>query len=183
MLADVVRPAFATYRDVLINEVLPTGRPADRPGLSWLPGGDVAYAALVRVHTTTDRSPDELHQTGLDVIESLRAEYAELGGKVLGTDDLAEIFRRLRFDEALRWRTAEELLDAARAAISRASDAAPHWFGLQPATRARSGPSRRPTRRVRLPPTTCRRPWTAAAPASTTPTPTRSRSGSGTRRR
>lgn len=132
LLADVVRPAFATYRDVLINEILPTGRPADRPGLSWLPGGDAAYARLVRVHTTTDRSPDELHQTGLDVIESLRAEYAELGGKVLGSDDLAEIFRRLRFDESLRWRSAEELLDAAGQAISRASAAAPDWFGLQP---------------------------------------------------
>jgi uncharacterized protein (DUF885 family) len=133
ILADTVRPAFAAYRDVLTNEILAHGRPADRPGISWLPGGDAAYAALVRVHTTTDRSPDELHRTGLDIIDRLRGEYADLGGTVLGTTDLAEIFRRLRFDESLRWQTADELLDAARQAIGRAEAAAPDWFGLLPA--------------------------------------------------
>jgi uncharacterized protein (DUF885 family) len=134
VLADVVRPAFSTYRDVLVNEILAHGRSADQPGLKWLPGGDAAYAALVRAHTTTDRHPDQLHQIGLDIIEDLRDEYADLGGKVLGTDDLAEIFHRLRFDEDLRWRTEDELLDAARQAITRAEAASPEWFGLQPAT-------------------------------------------------
>jgi uncharacterized protein (DUF885 family) len=133
VLADVVRPAFATYRDVLSDEILPHARPADRPGLSWLPDGATVYAGLVRVHTTTDRSPDELHQTGLDIIEGLRAEYAELGNRVLGTDDLGEIFQRLRFDQDLRWRTEDELLIAAREAIRRAEEAAPDWFGLRPA--------------------------------------------------
>lgn len=134
VLADVVRPAFATYRDVLINEVLPYGRPADRPGLSWLPGGDADYSRLVRVHTTTDRTPDELHETGLAIVERLRAEYAELGRRVLGTDDLGEIFQKLRFDERFRWTSADELLDAARRAISRAEAAAPEWFNLRPRT-------------------------------------------------
>jgi uncharacterized protein (DUF885 family) len=132
VLADVVRPAFAAYRDVLINEVLPHGRPADRPGLGWLPGGDADYARLVRIHTTTDRTPDELHDTGLSIMDQLRAEYAELGRRVLGTEDLAEIFHRLRFDDDLRWGSADELLDAARHAITRAEAAAPAWFGLLP---------------------------------------------------
>ena len=132
VLADVVRPAFANYRDVLINEVLPYGRPADRPGLSWLPGGDADYSRLVRVHTTTDRTPDELHETGLAIVEQLRAEYAELGKRVLGTDDLGEIFHKLRFDDRFRWTSADELLDAARSAISRAEAKAPQWFNLRP---------------------------------------------------
>jgi uncharacterized protein (DUF885 family) len=133
VLADTVRPAFAAYRDVLADEIAAHGRPADRPGLIWLPGGDALYADLVRVHTSTDRTPDEIHQTGLDVIEGLRAEYAELGGQALGTSDLAEIFARLRTDEALRWGSADELLDAARHAITRAEAAAPAWFGVLPA--------------------------------------------------
>jgi uncharacterized protein (DUF885 family) len=132
VLADVVRPAFAAYRDVLINEVLPHGRPADRPGLSWLPGGDADYARLVRIHTTTDRTPDELHETGLAIVDQLRADYAELGRRVLGTEDLTEIFHRLRHDDDLRWKSADELLDAARHAITRAEAAAPAWFGLLP---------------------------------------------------
>ncbi|WIV53412.1 DUF885 domain-containing protein [Amycolatopsis nalaikhensis] len=128
LLADVVRPAFAEYREFLATEVKPHGRPADRPGLSWLPGGEEAYARLARVHTTTEFTPAELHQTGLDVIESLAAEYRELGQKVFGTDDLAEIFERLRTDPALRWTTGDELLDTARTAVARATAEAPKWF-------------------------------------------------------
>ncbi len=133
LLADVVRPAFAEYRAFLDTEVRPHGRPADRPGVKWLPGGEEAYARLARVHTTTDRTPEELHRTGLDVIDSLAAEYRELGQKVFGTDDLAEIFQRLRTDPALRWTDAEELLDTARTAVARATAEAPKWFGTVPA--------------------------------------------------
>jgi uncharacterized protein (DUF885 family) len=134
LLADAVRPAFAAYRDALVEEVLPHGRPAEQPGLHYLPGGAQAYARLVRVHTTTDRTPEELHDTGLAIIDALRAEYSELGQRALGTGDLAEIFHRLKFDEDLRWNTEDELLDGAREAILRAEDAAPGWFGLLPNT-------------------------------------------------
>ncbi|MGW4526309.1 DUF885 domain-containing protein [Amycolatopsis sp. NPDC004378] len=132
LLADVVRPAFAEYREFLVTEVKPHGRPADRPGLKWLPGGEETYARLAKVHTTTDRTPEELHRTGLDIIDSLAAEYRELGQRVFGTDDLAEIFRRLRTDPALRWTSAEELLETARTAVARATAEAPKWFGTVP---------------------------------------------------
>ncbi|HWO62573.1 MAG TPA: DUF885 family protein, partial [Umezawaea sp.] len=79
LLADTVRPAFAAYREFVVAEVEPHGRPADRPGLCHLPGGDVAYANLVRVFTTTDRTAEELHRTGLDLIARLSDEYAALG--------------------------------------------------------------------------------------------------------
>ncbi|OXM68824.1 DUF885 domain-containing protein [Amycolatopsis vastitatis] len=132
LLADVVRPAFAEYRQFLADEVKPHGRPADRPGLSWLPGGEAAYARLARMHTTTELTPQELHRIGLDVIDSLAAEYRELGLKVFGTDDLAEIFERLRTDPALRWSNGDELLDTARTAVARAAAEAPKWFGRVP---------------------------------------------------
>ncbi|MCR6486782.1 DUF885 domain-containing protein [Amycolatopsis sp. OK19-0408] len=133
LLAEVVRPAFAEYREFLATEVKPHGRPADRPGLKWLPGGEETYARLARVHTTTELTPAQLHQTGLDVIDGLAAEYRELGLKVFGTDDLAEIFERLRTDPALRWSSGEELLETARTAVARAAAEAPGWFGSVPA--------------------------------------------------
>ncbi|MCP2165539.1 Uncharacterized conserved protein, DUF885 familyt [Goodfellowiella coeruleoviolacea] len=135
LLTEAVYPAFAEYRDFLRTEVAPPARPADRPGLCWLPDGDTAYAGLVRAHTTTERSAEELHQTGLDLIDALAEEYRELGAKVFGTTDLAEIFRRLREDPALRWTSREELLDGARQAIARAERAAPAWFGRLPSQR------------------------------------------------
>lgn len=132
LLADVVHPAMARYRDQLDTDVVPHGRPDDQPGLCWLAEGEDYYARLVRAYTTTGRSPDELHQIGLDLIANLRDEYAEIGARALGTSDLDEIFSRLRTDPALRWRDGEELLAHARATVARAEQVAPQWFGRLP---------------------------------------------------
>ena len=140
VLADAVWPALARYRDVLSAEFLPVGRADDRAGLCWLPGGDERYAALARAHTTTDWSPERMHQTGLDLMAGLAEEFAEVGGRVFGTRDLATIFARLRDDPALRWRDGDELLTAARAAIARAEAEAPRWFGRIPPERCQVEP-------------------------------------------
>ncbi|NKQ57184.1 DUF885 domain-containing protein [Amycolatopsis sp. K13G38] len=132
LLADVVNPAFAAYRDMLAAEIAEHGRPLDKPGLCWLPDGERMYAAAARSHTTTDRTPDDLHETGLRIIGDLAREYAEIGSRVFGTGDLQEIFTRLRTDPALRWKDADELLETARAAITRAAEASPRWFGRIP---------------------------------------------------
>ncbi|WP_370948312.1 DUF885 family protein [Amycolatopsis sp. cg5] len=132
LLAEVVYPAFARYRDFLAVGVLARAVPDDEPGLCWLPGGAEKYAKLIRVHTTTAASAQQLHDLGLRVIEGLESEYRELGKRVFDTEDLAEIFERLRTDPALRWNSGEELLDAAREAITRAEAVAPQWFNSVP---------------------------------------------------
>lgn len=132
LLAEVVHPAFARYREVLDVEIAPHGRPAEQPGLSWLPGGEDTYRKLIRVHTTTDREPEELHRTGLALIERLAEEYAEIGSRVFGRSTAAEVRQRLRTDPALRWNTADEMIEAARETMRRAEAAAPDWFGRVP---------------------------------------------------
>ena len=131
LVADFVRPALARYRGVL-GTLATSARPDDRPGLCWLPDGEAAYAALSRVHTTTRRTPGELHAIGLEVIAGLREEYAQLGERVFGTADQEEIFRRLATDPAMRWTDGEELLAHARATITRAEAEMANWFGVLP---------------------------------------------------
>lgn len=133
LLDDVVAPAIRAYRDVLANEVAAHSRPPEQPGMCWLPDGESYYAGLVWNHTTTSRTPDELHRTGEEILAQLREEYAEIGSRVFGTTDVAAIVDRLRNDPALRWRDGDELLEAARSAIRRAEEAAPAWFGSLPA--------------------------------------------------
>jgi uncharacterized protein (DUF885 family) len=140
VLADVVWPAMARYRDALEVEFAVPGRPDDRAGLCWLADGDELYAALVRAHTTTDRAPEDLHRTGVEVMGRVAEEFSELGGRVFGIGDRAEIFARLRDDPALRWADGDELLTAARATIERAEAAAPRWFGRVPTQRCRVEP-------------------------------------------
>lgn len=132
VVSTLAGPAISGYRDMLAAEVLPHGRGTDRVGLCWLPAGEETYAALVRGYTTTGHSPDELHRTGLRLIATLAEEYREIGSQVFGGSDLDEIFTRLRADPALRWRSAEEMLVAARQSVLRAEAAAPHWFRTLP---------------------------------------------------
>jgi uncharacterized protein (DUF885 family) len=132
LLDDHVRPAFAKYRQALADEIAPQGRPDDKPGLCWLPDGEAAYAAVARVHTTTDRTAKDLHQTGLDLIAALAEEYVEIGSRVFGVRTVAEVHHRLRTDPALKWTSAEEMLAGARAAMDRAEQVAPQWFTVMP---------------------------------------------------
>ena len=127
-----VRPALTTYREVLRDEVLPSARDDDHPGICFLPGGDAMYLALARLHTSTTYSPDELHAMGLEIVEQVREEFAETGSRLWGTTDMAEIFDRLSNDPALRYQSRQEMLDHARRAVAAAESAAPRWFATVP---------------------------------------------------
>ncbi len=131
-VAEDVAPAFRRYRTVLEREILPAARPNDRPGLAHLPGGQDAYAALVRVHTTLDLSPGEIHEIGLAEMARNDAEFVALGRRVLGTSDLASTLAALRDDAALRFSTADEVFATAERSLARAQAATPAWFGVLP---------------------------------------------------
>lgn len=128
-----LRPAFARYRAVLADELAPVARPDDRAGLQWISGGDDIYLALIRIHTGLDLTAQELHDVGMEeATVSLPAEYREIGSRAFGTDDITEIFRRLLDDEALRYRTGEEIMAHARGCLDAATAAIPEWFGILP---------------------------------------------------
>jgi uncharacterized protein (DUF885 family) len=127
-----IRPALGRYRDTLQEVVLPAARSRDQIGLYALPGGEDCYRALVLEHTTLERSPDELHEVGLQELERIHAEFRELGARALQTEDLGAIFARLREDPELHFTTPAEIRAAADAALRRAESAVPRWFGRIP---------------------------------------------------
>ncbi|AYF78636.1 DUF885 domain-containing protein [Nocardia yunnanensis] len=131
---DVIRPAFAAYREVLATELEPAARPDDRPGLCWLgdDGADI-YGRLLRRHTTLDDlGAEEIHQLGLDELAGLRAEYEEVGARLFGLSDQTAIFARLREDDALRYGDADEIMADARSYLAAAQAEMPNWFGRLP---------------------------------------------------
>ncbi|MFD4670035.1 DUF885 domain-containing protein [Lentzea sp. NPDC058450] len=123
-----IRAAVVEFRDQLAS--ITDGRSDEHAGLCWLPEGVENYRKLARNYTTTSRTPEELHQLGLDVIASLREEYAEIGSKLWGTSDVPEIFRRLRTE--LLWDNEDQMVENAKEAIARAEAEAPNWFGRMP---------------------------------------------------
>jgi uncharacterized protein (DUF885 family) len=131
LLTGAIRPAYARLRTVLAEEILPVARPDDRAGLCHLPGGDELYRQAIRGFVTLDLSPEEVHETGLAAVRDSDRELTELGRQVLGTPDLAATLRRLRTGDGLRYTGKAEILAVARAAVDRAEEVVPDWFGLR----------------------------------------------------
>jgi len=131
-IRDDIRPAFERQRAYLADELASIARPDDRAGLSHVPGGEAAYAHLVAAHTTVDLDPSAIHAIGLEEVDRIDAEFAELGGQLLGTSTTAETLDRLRLDPSLRFTTRDEVREAAEASLRRANEAIPAWFGRLP---------------------------------------------------
>jgi len=131
---DGVRPSFARYLRFLEADVSPKARPQEKPGLLHVPGGREAYARLIRVQTSLDLTPEELHQTGMNEVARINSELVELGDKVFGIRDRRMIQKRLRTDPALYFATRDEVAEKAEEALDRARKALPKWFGRLPKT-------------------------------------------------
>ena len=127
-----IRPAVEAYRNLLRDEIAPAARPDDRVGLRWITDGEDSYRRAIRFYTTIDKSPQEIHEIGLVQIEKLADAYRTLGKEVLGTDDLATIFERMRSDPALHHTNGAEIVSASKAALAKAKAAMGGWFGILP---------------------------------------------------
>jgi uncharacterized protein (DUF885 family) len=70
-----IRAAISRQIEAL-TDLLPRATAA--AGVSRLPGGPAYYAAVLKLHTTTDLTPDEIHQTGLEQVTDLKARIGAL---------------------------------------------------------------------------------------------------------
>jgi uncharacterized protein (DUF885 family) len=131
-VAESVRPAFARLHATLTDRILPAARPNERPGLCHVEGGLTAYRSLIRVHTSLDVAPEELHATGVAEIDRIDRELADLAGRTIGTRTLSDALAALRADPALRFATRDEVRTKAETSLARATEAIPDWFGRLP---------------------------------------------------
>ena len=114
--ADTVKPAFGRWIET-IRDLLPQSRPADRAGLTQIPGGDEDYQRLIRLHTTLPLTADQIHQTGLDQVAALEARALDLGASI-GLHDLEAIHEAQRASAGRR--PPEESIRIAIEAVRRA---------------------------------------------------------------
>ena len=141
-LDSILRPSFVAYRAVLTDEVLPAARDDQQVGLATLGPGAGCYQALIAWYTTLPLDPEAVHRTGLEQLESIHAEFSELGDRLWGERDVATIFERLRTDPALYFETEEQVEDKARSALASAAEVMDQAFGRLP--RAECGVERVP---------------------------------------
>src|SRR5581483_3118610 len=83
-----VQPAYTRFARFLQGQYIPAGR--TEFGVWSLPDGDKYYAFRVRQSTTTDLTPDQIHQIGLDEVKRDEAEMLVIAQK-LGFKDLVSL--------------------------------------------------------------------------------------------
>ena len=129
---------------VKLDEQIP--RAPAMNGVWQLPDGDAFYRARVRHHTTTDLTPDEIHQTGLDEVDRIRGQirghFDDLGYP--SDETFAELYDRVAVDSGIV--PADEIV-ALNEGFIRAGRGG-HHRGLRHRTRNRGHRHRRPGGRI-----------------------------------
>jgi uncharacterized protein (DUF885 family) len=130
IVRDKIYPAQRAFAEFMAREYVPAARPA----LAWrtTPGGEASYRYLVREQTTTDMTPDQIHQLGLEEVARIRGlmEKAIAATDFKGT--FPEFLKMLRTDPRFYARTPAELLEKASEIAKRADDQLPRLFGTLP---------------------------------------------------
>jgi uncharacterized protein (DUF885 family) len=108
-----VLPAYKRFKEFFVNEYLPASY--DNVGVWQRPHGDAAYAFYVRQYTTTDLTPDQIHEIGLKEVARIKAEMEKVKSETGFTGTMPEFFNFLRTDPRFFYKTPEELLTSYRA--------------------------------------------------------------------
>jgi uncharacterized protein (DUF885 family) len=125
-----IRPAVQRYRDFLAIDYLPNARATIAVTAS--PGGEGCYRAALRGFTTLQPTPQEVHETGLREMASIRTQMQEIAQRSFGTSDVRAVLEMLRTDRRYTFNSRQEMIDYAQAAVDRARAAVPQWFGIVP---------------------------------------------------
>ena len=118
------------WRDMLKNDYRP--RAPVEPGMTHRPGGRELYANAVRSYTTTDLTPDQVHQIGLEEVARIRARMQDEMRAAGWTGDFAGFLNFLRTDPQFYATSREQLLEKASEIAKRADDGLPALFGTLP---------------------------------------------------
>jgi uncharacterized protein (DUF885 family) len=129
-LSGSVLPAYRRLHDYLKNEYLQAAR--ETVGWSELPSGAVWYAYLVRLHTGTSMTADEVHELGLAEVTRIRGAMERLRRQLGQGPDLATFFAVLRSDRLQYYRDPADLLAGYRVLQARVDAAMPLLFARMP---------------------------------------------------
>ncbi|MCY1513358.1 hypothetical protein D9M68_478510 [compost metagenome] len=104
-------PAYKRLGDFLQNEYLPKTRATS--GLSDVKGGKEWYEYLVRQQTTTNKTPEEVYQTGLKEVARIGAQMDSIKSLVGFKGDRKAFFEYMKTDKKfMPYKTPGEVLAA-----------------------------------------------------------------------
>ncbi len=124
-----VIPAYVKFTVFVRDEYAPKGR--TEPGVWSLPDGAARYAFRVKESTTTDLTPEEIHQIGLAQVKEIEGRMLGIA-RQLGYPDLKTFYAAIKTDPKLHPHSREEILDLYRKYIDGMYTKLPDLFGRLP---------------------------------------------------
>jgi uncharacterized protein (DUF885 family) len=125
-----VVPAFRRLQAFFEQEYLPATRTS--VGIWDTPGGAQWYRERVRWFTTTELTPDEIHEIGLREVARIRSEMQTIIERVGFEGSFEEFLVFLRTDPRFRYTDPQRLLEAYLAMSKRVDPLLPQYFGRLP---------------------------------------------------
>ena len=126
-----VRPAYLKLKNYLAKQYAPYGR--TDPGVWALPNGDALYRYDIRLLTTTNMEPEQIHQLGLSEVSRIEGEQLVIANK-LGFEDLKAFRASLKANPRTYAKSPDEILAKYRGYIDQMRPKLPKLFGLLPKT-------------------------------------------------
>ena len=123
-------PAFRKFQGYLANTYVPAAR--DSIAMSDLPDGKAWYAYNVRSLTTTDLTPEQIHQIGLAEVARIRKQMDELIASTGFKGSFPEFLTFLRTDPRFFYDKPEDLLAGYRDIAKRIDPELIKLFGKLP---------------------------------------------------
>ena len=110
LITNKIIPAYQELNTFLKDEYLPQSR--DSIGLDGVPNGKEWYEYVARYHTTTNLTPDEIHDIGLNEVKRIRSEMEQIIKDLEWEGDFKSFLNYLRTSPRFYYDNGEDLLNA-----------------------------------------------------------------------
>jgi len=128
-IKDDVLPAYRKFAEFLRTEYGPKGR--NKLSIESLPDGKRRYAEAVKLMTTMNITPAEVHEIGLKEVERITAEMTKLA-QSQGYKDLASFRDAINKDPKWKPQSEQQIVDDFTNYIHQMEPKLPEMFGLLP---------------------------------------------------
>ena len=128
-IRDSLLPAYARLGKFVKEEYLPKGR--TEPGMWSLPDGEARYAWAVQQSTTSNLTPEEIHQIGLREVTRIEGEMLGIAKK-LGYKDVQSLNAAIEADPKLKAQSRQQILDLYTKYIDQMYTKLPELFNRLP---------------------------------------------------
>jgi uncharacterized protein (DUF885 family) len=130
ILVTKVIPAVRSFRKFFNEEYAPLGR--ENIAMSSLPGGAAWYAYSVKRFTTTNRTPEELHELGLKEVARLSNEMSKIRQQLKFDGDVKAFNKFLLTDKRFQYTNGDDLIAGYREIAKRIDAGLPKIFKTLP---------------------------------------------------